>query len=289
MQIVLALLPDGPAVRRLRCALQLCPAGGPAWKVWQVSDWTALHREAAETAAALAIADPYDPSGTLQLSAFASFRSAFPSTPLLPYGDFHGRVRDAMRLSAVGMAEIVVRDQDDSPSAFAAVITALTAQPVAQAVLAEIEGMIPPRLAGVVTALLSTAGATDPGQVARMYSRHRNTLREHLRAAGLPPVNKLIVWTRLFRAAHLLGDPSRTVEGVALALDFPSPSALRNQLQRYAGLTPQQVQARGLAALAERFRQRHRAGAWDVDSIPLTAHEAPQSNAFVRERVCIAA
>jgi AraC-like DNA-binding protein len=289
MSTVLALLSDAVAVRRLRCALQLRNASGHRCRLHLLDDWPALHRAAREVAAELAVVDPHR-SGPLDTASCAAFLAAFPSTPLLPYGHFQGRIRDVVLLTAAGVNEVAVFDQDDAPSAFAALIDSTAAEPVCDAVLQELAGLIPPRLEGVVRHLLRAPElCPSPERVARLYFRHHNTLREHLRAAGLPPVNKLIVWTRLFRAAHLLGDPERTVEGVALALSFPSPSALRNQLQRYAALTPQQVRARGVAGVAARFRDRFRTGAWDVEaagrSSVLGAHVAPQSDPAVRERV----
>lgn len=101
----------------------------------------------------------------------------------------------------------------------------------------------------------TAAQPLTPADAARLYHGHANTLRVHLRAAGLPPLNQIIVWARLFRAAHLLGDPARAVESVAAALAYPSANALRNQLDRYAGLCPREVRAAGgLPALLQAFR-----------------------------------
>ncbi|MFL5383622.1 MAG: helix-turn-helix domain-containing protein [Longimicrobiaceae bacterium] len=257
-----------------------------------MDDWPALNRAARQAAAELAVVDPHA-CGGLDVASCAAFRAAFPSTPLLPYGDFQGRIHDVVLLTAAGVSEVAVRDQDDAPSVFARLIDRAAAEPVCHAVMKELAPLIPSRLEAVVRHLLTTPDhCPNPACVAKLYFRHCNTLREHLRAAGLPPVNKLIVWTRLFHAAHLLGDPERTVEGVALALSFSSPSALRNQFQRYAGMTPQQVRAQGVAGVAERFRERFRTGAWDADQttfLAWTAHVAPQSDGAVRERVCHAA
>jgi hypothetical protein len=50
---------------------------------------------------------------------------------------------------------------------------------------------------------------------------------------------------------------------VALALDFPSASALRNQLQRYTGLAPHAFRANGgVRPLLASMKQRHAAGRW---------------------------
>ena len=55
----------------------------------------------------------------------------------------------------------------------------------------------------------------------------------------------MIAWCRLITAARLLEDPGRTVEQVALLLDFPSGASLRNMLKRYTGLAPGEVRENG--------------------------------------------
>jgi AraC-like DNA-binding protein len=49
----------------------------------------------------------------------------------------------------------------------------------------------------------------------------------------------------LIVAASMLEDGSRSADGVAGALDFPSGSAFRNTCQRYLGCTPHQIRQRG--------------------------------------------
>ena len=47
------------------------------------------------------------------------------------------------------------------------------------------------------------------------------------------------------KAARLLDDPGRTIEQVALKLDFPSGAALRNMFKRYTGLRTTEVRENG--------------------------------------------
>jgi AraC-like DNA-binding protein len=49
----------------------------------------------------------------------------------------------------------------------------------------------------------------------------------------------------VFLAADLLEERGRTVESVALQLDFDSPSGLRNALRRYTGHGPRALRAAG--------------------------------------------
>ena len=53
-----------------------------------------------------------------------------------------------------------------------------------------------------------------------------------------PPPQRLITWGRMIVAAHMLEDPYRSANGVAMALGFPSGSAFRNTCQRYLHANP---------------------------------------------------
>jgi AraC-like DNA-binding protein len=126
-------------------------------------------------------------------------------------------------------------------------------------VMDDLDALLPPRLEAWMRQLLVEAHRSlAPADAASLYHAHTNTLRQHLRGAGLPPVNKMIIWARLFHAAHLLAEPARSVESVAFALDFASATALRNELRRYAGMTPAEVRrGGGLLSLLARFRERY--------------------------------
>jgi hypothetical protein len=61
-------------------------------------------------------------------------------------------------------------------------------------------------------------------------------------------------WCRLLLVTRLLEEPGRTVESIALQLDYPSASALRNQVRRFLGMTLSEAAAQGGFAFAlERF------------------------------------
>lgn len=94
---------------------------------------------------------------------------------------------------------------------------------------------------------------TTPREASLLYHRSAATVRRHLARAGLPPLNQLIVWGRLFHAAWLLRAPWRSVGQVAALLDFPSEDALYAQLKRYAGMRPTDVRGGGLETLVHPF------------------------------------
>ena len=228
--------------------------------------WEELQRLAITSPVQLAIIDPCA-SGALDLGAVARFHDSFPRVVLLAYGDFIRRSADDMfRLEQMGIQAIVVRDQgDDSLALRLALTDALTTSGIGD-VVGSLEDLLPDDLALWMRKLLAAVPQPlEPADAARLYHQHPNTLCEHLRAAGLPSVNKMIVWARLFLAAQLLSNPGRTVENVALALDFPSVNAMRKQFGGYVGMPPREVRERGgLPVLLTKFRERHRTGRWDL-------------------------
>ena len=266
MPTLLSLLPDPHSRVRLERALRAGETDFTTRDVVNVERWPDLHRAAAHSPAPLAILDPYA-SGRLELGAVESFRAHFPATTLLAYGDFgHHSTRDAVRLLRAGVADIVVRGEEDTPAVLAAILSEALARSADGKAMAELEGAVPPHLVPLVREVLRNAGRPlTPGEVARLYHRHPNTLREHLRAAGLPPVNKLIVWMRLLHAAWHLEETGASADRAARVLRFPSGVAFRNQLRRYAGVTPGELRERGgTAFLLAEFRRRLATGAWDA-------------------------
>ena len=265
MALLLALLPDPVAQSRLRRALELAPKG-ESYTFALAASWEELQRLAITSPVQLAIFDPYA-SGALDLGAVARFHDSFPRVVLLAYGDFIRRsAHDMFRLGQAGIHGIVVRDQgDDSLALRLALTDALTTSGIG-GVVGSLEDLLPGDLGPWMRKLLAAAPQPlEPVDAARLYHRHPNTLWEHLWAAGLPPVNKMIVWARLFLAAQLLSDLGRSVENVALALDFPSVNAMRNQFGGYVGMPPREVRERGgLPVLLAKFRERHRTGRWEL-------------------------
>lgn len=87
--------------------------------------------------------------------------------------------------------------------------------------------------------------AITVAQAARALQVHRKTLFWWCSEARLPAPQQLLGWCRLLAAGALLEDEGRRVDHIALDLNFPSGTALRNQLVRYLGMSPSDLRARG--------------------------------------------
>jgi AraC-like DNA-binding protein len=243
---------------RTRLAAALLPDHARvAHQVTYVGDWVAMHTAAKTIRLHVALFDPYR-GGGFDAEGCGEFHRCFPSVALLPYGRFAGHPPcDVLRLAELGVRRLVCRDENDATSALRAALAGAVGDAGAGRITAELAAVLAPAFGPLLHDLVcSTHAAPSPGAVARSQFCHEKTLRERLRGAGLPPTNKLIVWARLLHAACLLEDPGHTVEGVALALQFPSAAALQKQMLRYAGVGPREVAARGgLAFIGGEFRR----------------------------------
>jgi AraC-like DNA-binding protein len=210
------------------------------------TSWAEVRSSAASTAPELLVFDPYV-TGRLEHEPIVCFARQFQSCVMVGYSAFpRGCARDVLELSRAGVHAVATLDGDDAPRALADLLDqALEFGPLAQA-HSVLERQLPPSLRGILPGLLFHASETlTPAKIACRCHCHPKTLRTYLRRAGLPSLAKLIVWTRLVRASHLLRDTTRPVENVALALGFASANSFRNQLLLYAGLRPTDLRVSG--------------------------------------------
>lgn len=202
---------------------------------------------AADPAVRGVLAEPYDRDGCSVLPALRALKRGYPSLPILIYGVTRpGTWGEIVRLSRAGIHDVVIRDQDDHPPVLRATLDRAFARSTAEYVMREARERIPRGAHPVLELCLERRDrALTVAELSRQLGAHRKTVVRHLQQAGLPPPWQLVGWCRLLHAARMLEDPGRTLETIALHLDFASASALRNMLARYTGLSPRAVRERG--------------------------------------------
>ena len=162
---------------------------------------------------------------------------------------------DIRDLARAGVHDLLFRNATDSPFLIRQSLGSAVQAWAASTILERVGESLSAELRQVVHyCLYHPKRATTVGKVAKALGIHRRTLTNYCARAGIPVPGALVAWCRLLLAAHLLRSQLGTVEAVALQLDFPSATALRNMLKRYTGLRPADVRAGpGMEQMIEMF------------------------------------
>lgn len=241
--------------REARFREQVRRSGGKRFEYVQVDEWDEL-RELVRTSppAALILVDPYENMGGELSAALRSLLLEFPSATVIAALELRpDRYRDLRTLGAWGVADVIVRGEDDTLEAMARRLRAIQGRPL-QSLL---ERSLPANTSGQARALLMAAAevVSTGGQareLARMLYLSPRTLLRWCDRAELPPPRRILVWMRVLMAAELLDDPGRTVSSVAHACGYSSDNSLRRALQDFLDTTPTTLRREGAFSMASR-------------------------------------
>lgn len=255
---------------------QVRRAGGKRFDYLAVDAWDEL-RELVRTSppAALIVVDPYENGDELS-SALRALLLEFPSATVVAALALRpDRYRDLRTLGAWGVADIIVRGEDDTTEAIARRLRAIQGRPL-QSLL---ERSLPPNTSGQARALLMAAAevVSTGGQareLARMLYLSPRTLLRWCDRAELPPPRRILVWMRVLMAAELLDDPGRTVSSVAHACGYSSDNSLRRALQDFLDTTPTVLRREGAFSTASRAFLQDLAQAREQATLTLSAYRA---------------
>lgn len=197
--------------------------------------------------ATIVVLDHRDYDGNAALPVVRRLRDEYPSVPVVMYLPMVALASGAvMDYARAGVSQLVFQGVDDFKTSLRSAIDAALDQVSAGALAAEIEPLIPSTIVPFLRYCLEHSRRNiTVEEVAAAMGVHRKTLVDRLKAARLPSPRAMIGWSRLLMAARLLEDPGRTIEQVALKLDFPSGTALRNMFKRYTGLRTTEVRENG--------------------------------------------
>ena len=200
-----------------------------------------------EGLAGVVVVDVRDRTGAPTIAMVRTIREGFPSVPVVAYCALTpDSSREILDLARAGVNDLILRGVDDVGVALRSVITTAQEHCGAKHVLEAIAPLVPPSVVPFLRYSLEHARQTvTVADVAAALGVHRKTLVDRLATAGLPTPSAMIGWCRLTLAAQMLEDPGRSVEQIALLLDFSSGASLRNMLKRYTGLSPREVRENG--------------------------------------------
>jgi transcriptional regulator GlxA family with amidase domain len=148
-------------------------------------------------------------------------------------------------LIAAGVHELLYEDADLTAVALRAVIESAQRLQVGERVAAALTATMPKRLWAFVRHATAHPETQRVSTLAEALGYNRKTLVNHCALCGYPPPQELLAWCRLAVVGELLTCTTRTIEAIALQLDFPSDTALRNMIKRYTGLRASEIRAQG--------------------------------------------
>jgi AraC-like DNA-binding protein len=239
MAVVVTLLPNQARFARVQAALR------DRYRLIGCESWDAVRRACAEEPVSIVVLDPFG-TGTGRFEDVRQLRLRYPSVSLVLYVSVPPTTgRDLFEAGRFGVDGLVLADVEDDPRQLRTFIEQAEARGVLGAVRQALDRVRPTVRDATLVAVTRAHQRLTPERLARVLGLRRKALAARLAAAGFPPPARLIAWGRLMVAARLLEDDRRSVDSVAMSLDYPSGSAFRNIFRRYLQATPQQVRAAG--------------------------------------------
>jgi AraC-like DNA-binding protein len=207
-----------------------------------------------------ALRDAHDES---MAPAVRRLRQDFPRSPVIAYAPNHEHcATDILAVAQAGVNGLLLKGFEDSGFALLAALEAAEDHSIAQRASKELSPLLTPSTRPILEYCLSHARENvSVERMADALGVHRKTLVVRLGQEGLPSPRELLHWSRLLLAAHALEDAGRSLEQIALALDFPSAASLRNMMRRYTGWPIAELRAPGgfervLAAMRQALSTR---------------------------------
>lgn len=239
MAVVVAFLPNRARLARLDAALR------DRYRLITCESWDAVQRACAEEAVSIAVLDPFATQPP-RFDDVRQLRTRYPSVAIVLYVAVPPTPpRELFEAGRFGVDGLVLAEQDDDPRQVRAFVEQAEARGVLGVVRHALHGVRPTVRDATLIAVTRAHQRLTPERLARILGLPRKALASRLAQAGFPPPARLIAWGRLIVAARLLEDEQRSVDSVAMSLDYPSGSAFRNIFRRYLHATPQHVRANG--------------------------------------------
>lgn len=211
----------------------------------RVADLRAAVRETTLAIAAIVV-EVRDADGRPVHEIIESIDAGGTGTPLIGYcrvGAEHSS--DIRTLVLAGAHQLLFHGIDDSGIALRTILDAAQRASVGERAAEALMEVVPPKLAPIVSHVTKHPTTQRVSDVAEALGYHRKTLVNHCAQCEFTSPHELLCWCRLAVAGELMASSSRTIEAIALQLDFPSDTSLRNMMKRYTGLKASEVRDRG--------------------------------------------
>jgi AraC-like DNA-binding protein len=228
----------------------------------------------------VAVVDTEDPTGASAHGFARALSEDYPGIGVVVYRRMVADSEaDVCMLGAAGVHDILLDGLTDEGYIARNIILDACRRGAADVVMQELREVLPERLVPFADAAVRNPSKSSIGKIAQHLNVHRQTPNTWCRKERYLRPEELLVWCRLLLVASMLELTSRTLDSIAIELDYASSTSLRNQLKNYTGMTATQIRAQGLSAVIAVFSGRvaqRRAGFGgiidheaDADVIPL--------------------
>jgi AraC-like DNA-binding protein len=218
-------------------------------------------REALETEiqrVVVAVVDMEDPTGSSAHGFALSMSERYPGIGIVVYRDARGgdSKADVCMLGAAGVHDILFEGLTDEGYIARAIVLDACRRGAAELVMQELRKVLPDRLLPFADAAVRNPSKGSIAKIAQHLNVHRQTPNTWCKKERYLRPEEVLVWCRLLLVAAMLELTSRTLDSIALELEYASATSLRNQLKNYTGMTATEIRASGLRAVVSVFAGR---------------------------------
>jgi AraC-like DNA-binding protein len=239
-------------------------------------------REALETEiqrVIVAVVDMTDPTGAAAQGFARSLADRYPGIGVVVYRRLVAESEaDVCQLGAAGVHDILLDGLTDEGYIARSIVLDACRRGAADLVMQELKRVLPERLIPFADAVVRNPAKGSIGAISQHLNVHRQTPNTWCKKERYLRPEEMLVWCRLLLVAAMLELTSRTLDSIAIELDYASATSLRNQLKNYTGMTATQIRANGLSAVINVFQGRvaqRRAGFGGIIDVPFETNVIP--------------
>jgi AraC-like DNA-binding protein len=239
-------------------------------------------REALETEiqrVIVAVVEMTDPTGASAHGFARSLADRYPGIGVVVYRRMVAESEaDVCQLGAAGVHDILLDGLTDEGYIARTIVLDACRRGAADLVMHELKRVLPDRLVPFADAVVRNPAKGSVGAISLHLNVHRKTPNTWCKKERFLRPEEMLVWCRLLLVAAMLELTSRTLESIAVELDYASATSLRNQLKNYTGMTATQIRGTGLAAVINVFKGRvaqRRAGFGGIIDVPFETNVIP--------------
>ena len=205
----------------------------------------------------VAIVDMEDPTGASAHGFARTMGQSYPGIGIVAYRSGHADSEaDVCLLGAAGVHDILLEGLTDEGFIARSIILDACRRGAAELVMQELRPVLPARLLPFADAIVRHPSKGSIVKIAQHLNVHRQTPNTWCKKERHLRPEELLVWCRLILVAAMLELTSRTLDSIAIELEYASATSLRNQLKNYTGMTATQIRASGLRSVVSVFQGR---------------------------------